>query len=224
MQIDIKQLVKEYHGEGDTVRVLDGLDLHVARASVLSVEGASGEGKSTLLNIIGTVDKATSGEIWIDESELTGMRPSEKELFRAQSLGFIFQHHYLLPDFTVLYNVMMPLLIQRKDRGWCRSEATRILERVGLAHRLDHYPNQISGGEMARVGVARALVGGKQLILADEPTGNLDKRNSDKLCDLLWELQAELGFTLLIVTHDMDVAARVPLRYRLANGTLQTIG
>ncbi|MCB1306755.1 MAG: ABC transporter ATP-binding protein, partial [Leptospiraceae bacterium] len=190
---------------------------------IVSVEGASGEGKSTLLNIIGTMDVATSGTIRVGEHEITRMNEREKENFRAAELGFIFQHHYLLPDFTVLENVMMPLLIQRAPVRSSRDVAARMLDMVGLSHRLEHFPGQISGGEMARAGVARALVGDKKLILADEPTGNLDKNNSDRLAELLWRLQSELSFTLLIVTHDRDLAERVPVRHRLASGSLQRI-
>ncbi len=220
-EIRISSLMKEFRGEGETITVLNNLYLDVPAGSIVSVEGASGEGKSTLLNIIGTIDQATSGTVIIDGAEITSMTERDKEAFRADRLGFIFQHHYLLPDFTVLENVMMPMLIQRKPVPSSRDEAANALNMVGLAERLNHYPTQISGGEMARAGVARSLVGGKQLILADEPTGNLDQRNSDRLADLLWKLQGELKFTLLIVTHDMDLAGRVPVRYRLAGGNLE---
>ncbi|HMY46590.1 MAG TPA: ATP-binding cassette domain-containing protein, partial [Leptospiraceae bacterium] len=199
------------------------LDMDVEEGSIASVEGASGVGKSTLLHIIGTIDSATTGDIKIHGRDVHSMSQSEKEMFRARSLGFIFQHHYLLPDFTVLENVMMPLLITRESQIKSREHAEQALSWVGLSHRLNHYPSQISGGEMARAGVARALVGGKRLILADEPTGNLDKNNSDRLADLIWQLQSELKFTLMIVTHDRDLAERVPLRYRLTAGKLARI-
>jgi lipoprotein-releasing system ATP-binding protein len=221
--IEIRDLVKEFRGERETIQVLRGLDLIVPSGSIASVEGASGAGKSTLLNIIGTIDHPSSGLVRLDSQDVTNMSEREKEAFRAHRLGFIFQHHYLLPDFTVLENVMMPLLIQRKAVAKGREDATYYLEMVGLGERLHHYPTQISGGEMARAGVARALVGGKRLILADEPTGNLDKQNSDRLADLLWRLQDELKFTLLIVTHDMDLAARVPVRHSLVDGSLHPI-
>jgi lipoprotein-releasing system ATP-binding protein len=221
--IEINELSKEYRGESDTVEVLSGLNFMVQKGEIVSVEGASGEGKSTLLNIIGTIDSATSGRILIDDVNITDMTEREKEKFRSRSLGFIFQHHYLLPDFTVLENVTMPLLILRRPISVAQKEAEDILAKVGLHHRLDHYPSQISGGEMARAGVARALVGGKTLILADEPTGNLDRKNSDKLADLIWSLQSDFKFTLMIVTHDQELAARVPTRYRLKQGSLQKI-
>lgn len=218
--LEIRGLVKEYRGEGETIRVIDGLDLEIPRNSIASVEGASGVGKSTLLNIIGTIDHYDGGEIVIQGKRVDDLNGSAREYFRASTLGFIFQHHYLLPDFTVLENVVMPLLIQRKVMRTSLREATDALKLVGLGHRLNHYPSQISGGEMARAGVARALVGDKKLLLADEPTGNLDRGNSDKLADLLWKLQEEMGFTLLMVTHDQHLASRVPLRYQLEGGKL----
>lgn len=221
--IEIRGLIKEFRGERETIQVLRHLDLIVPSGGIASVEGASGAGKSTLLNIIGTIDHPSAGLVRLDSQDVTGMSEGEKEAFRAHRLGFIFQHHYLLPDFTLVENVMMPLLIQRRRGTDVRANAAHYLEMVGLGARLDHYPTQISGGEMARAGVARALVGGKRLILADEPTGNLDKQNSDRLADLLWRLQDELKFTLLIVTHDMELAARVPVRYRLTDGRLESI-
>ena len=221
--IEINGLEKEYRREGETVTVLKNLDLSIPAGKIASVEGASGAGKSTLLNIIGTIDTATGGSVVIQGQEVSSMSPREKEAFRAGSLGFIFQHHYLLPDFTVLENVMMPMLIQRKAKSLAREKAVEALTRVGLAGRLDHYPTQISGGEMARSGVARALVGDKQVILADEPTGNLDRANSDSLANDLWKLQEELKFTLLIVTHDQELASRVPIRYFLRDKKLEAM-
>ncbi|MCE9597359.1 MAG: ABC transporter ATP-binding protein [Spirochaetia bacterium] len=217
--VEIKGLKKEYQGEGETVRVLDNLDMTVTSGSIVCVEGASGVGKSTLLHVIGTMDSA-EGEVRVLGREVLGMSDGEKEKFRGRDLGFIFQHHYLLPDFTVLENVMMPLLIQGGTFPEAQAAARAMLENVGLSHRLTHFPTQISGGELARTGVARALVGGKKLILADEPTGNLDKRNSDHLAELIWKLQAELAFTLILVTHDRELAGRVPIRYRMHQGKL----
>lgn len=221
--IDIENLVKEYRGEGETIRVLDNLEMQIQRGTIASVEGASGVGKSTLLNIIGTLDSHSTGKIKIEGQDVSLLSENAKEKFRADTLGFIFQHHYLLPDFTVLENVMMPLLIQRVSLLQASRESKEALDLVGLSHRLNHYPSQVSGGEMARAGVARSLVGGKKLILADEPTGNLDRENSDRLADLLWNLQSELKFTLLIVTHDRDLARRVPHRFRMQKGKLHPI-
>lgn len=222
--IEIRGLTKQYRGETETITVLQNLDFVVPAASIVSVEGASGEGKSTLLNIIGSIDAPSSGVVRVAGRDIAGYTEREKEDFRATTVGLIFQHHYLLPDFTVIENAMMPLLILRRPVQEARREAEQSLALVGLSHRLEHYPAQISGGEMARAGVARALVGGKKLILADEPTGNLDKHNSDRLAELLWRLQGELGFTLVIVTHDMELAARVPLRHRLKEGRIEAFG
>ncbi len=219
----IEGLRKEYRGEGETVTVLDGLDLRIEPGTISSVEGKSGVGKSTLLNIIGTIDSHDAGSVRVFGRELSELDERSRELFRATVVGFIFQHHYLLPDFTIVENVMMPLLILRRPPREARAEAAEALGLVGLADRLEHYPGQVSGGEMARAGVARALVGNKQLILADEPTGNLDRANAERLVDLIWRLQAELSFTLLIVTHDRELAERVPNRYRLLAQRLESV-
>jgi lipoprotein-releasing system ATP-binding protein len=217
--VQVRDLVKEYRGEGETVRVIDGLSLDVERGGMVAVQGASGVGKSTLLHIIGTMDTG-AGDVRVLGQDVMKMNEPEKERFRARDLGFIFQHHYLLPDFTLLENVMMPLLIQGEPFPNAEDIAAEMLTGVGLGHRLTHFPGQVSGGELARTGVARALVGGKRLILADEPTGNLDKKNSDHLADLIWKLHAELGFALILVTHDTDLASRMPVRYRMSQGKL----
>lgn len=217
--VEVKDLVKEYRGEGETVRVIDGLSLSVEQGGMVAVQGASGVGKSTLLHIIGTMDSGT-GSVRVLGRDVMRMSEPEKEKFRARDLGFIFQHHYLLPDFTLHENVMMPLLIQGEPFARAQDIAADMLGSVGLSHRLSHFPGQVSGGELARTGVARALVGGKRLILADEPTGNLDKKNSDHLADLIWKLHAEMGFALILVTHDTDLASRMPVRYRMSQGRL----
>lgn len=217
--VETHNLSKEYRGEGETVRVIDDLDLVVYEKDMVCVEGASGVGKSTLLHVLGTMDSAT-GAAFVLGRDVLKMSEPEKEMFRARDLGFIFQHHYLLPDFTVLENVMMPLLIQGESFAVADQMSREMLGHVGLGHRLSHFPSQVSGGELARTGVARALVGGKKLILADEPTGNLDKKNSDHLAELIWKLHDELGFTLILVTHDTDLAARLPVRYRMTQGRL----
>lgn len=221
--IRIRQLSRFYESEGERVDVLNDLSLDIERGQILSVEGVSGAGKSTFLHVIGGIDRANSGSIEVFGKEVTSLSGAQIEQFRATTVGFIFQHHYLLPDFTVIENVMMPLWILRQPIAIIRQKAITMLERVGLGHRLEHYPSQISGGEMARAGVARALVGDKSLILADEPTGNLDRVNSEKLVDLLWQLQKELGFNMILVTHDMELAGRVPNRYQLRSGNLKPL-
>lgn len=222
--LKIVKLSKQFEDESSSVLVLDELDLEVPAGSIVSIEGASGSGKSTLLNIIGTMDSPSSGYVKYGKQKLNYLSAREKEKFRAQKLGFIFQHYYLLPDFTVLENVMMPLLIAKHPWSEARKKSDELLKMVGLAERKEHFPARISGGEMARTGLARALAAeGISLVLADEPTGNLDMQNSNHLADMLWDLQKELSFTLIIVTHDQDFAARIPVRYRLNLGKLERI-
>ncbi|MCS7205226.1 MAG: ABC transporter ATP-binding protein [Leptospiraceae bacterium] len=226
--IELFQVHKTYISEGEEVRVLQGIDLVVPSQSVISIEGASGSGKSTLLNLIGTIDKPTLGEIYIENQKVIFEDTKMIDNFRSHVIGFIFQHYYLLPDFTVLENVLMPLWIKNQKVKSTRNkelieEAKDILNKVGLSHRLHHYPSQISGGEMARVAVARALVGKKKIILADEPTGNLDKENSLKVVELLWKLHDEYQFTMVLVSHDRDITKEIPNRYQLENGKLYKI-
>lgn len=222
--LKVLKLSKQFEDESGELEVLKELDLEVPAGSIVSVEGASGSGKSTLLNIVGTMDSPTSGYVEYGQQKLIDMSLKEKENFRAKKLGFIFQHYYLLPDFTVLENIMMPLLIARENWKEARRKSEEILEMVGLSERKGHFPTRISGGEMSRTSLARALVGGERsLILADEPTGNLDAQNSRTLADLLWDLQKKLKFTLIIVTHDQDFASRIPVRYRLQSGKLRAI-
>ncbi len=221
--IRTKDLTKIYDTKAGSLIILDQLNLNIEPGSIVAIEGASGSGKSTLLNILGTIDVPTSGDVYYDSQELNKISNRNKERLRAQKIGFIFQNYYLLPDFTVLENVMLPLLISRYSWLQARKESMRLLEMVGLESREAHYPSQISGGEMARTGVARALVGNKRLILADEPTGNLDQNNSDRITNLLLSLQKELSFSLILVTHDRDLAMRVPVCYRLHQGKLSLV-
>ena len=222
--LKIVKLSKQFADESSSILVLDGLDLEVPAASIVSIEGVSGSGKSTLLNIVGTMDSPSSGYVKYGKQKLNCMSEGEKEKFRARQLGFVFQHYYLLPDFTILENTMMPLLISKQPWAEARKKSEDLLEMVALSGRKAHFPARISGGEMARAGLARALVGGnKSIVLADEPTGNLDAENSNHLADLLWDLQKKLSFTLIIVTHDQDFAARIPVRYRLHLGKLNPI-
>ena len=218
--LGISNVGKVFESDGNSTRVLDKLNLSVETGSIVAIEGASGSGKSTLLNLIATIDTPSTGKISYGDKILSQFSTREKEKFRAQNLGFIFQHYCLLPDFSVLENVMMPLLICKNSWSFALEKSRVLLDLVGLDNRKSHFPSQISGGEMARVGVARALVGEKDLVLADEPTGNLDKSNSEKLADLLWSLQQKLNFTLIIVTHDRDFAARASQRYQLSSGNL----
>ncbi len=224
--VKLENIYKTYISEGEEIHVLNGIDLEVEKGEIISIEGVSGSGKSTLLNIIGIIDKPDQGNLWIDNIKIDVNRQDKLDEIRALKIGFIFQHYYLLPDFNILENVMMPLWIMQKRNIFIdniQKQAKELLDLVGLSHRLYHYPSQISGGEMARATVARALVGNKKLILADEPTGNLDKENSYKIIDLLWNLQKNFQFTLIIVTHDRELAEKIPKRYKLDNGKLRSI-
>ena len=222
--LKIVKLRKQFQDRSGEILVLNELELKVPSGSVISIEGASGSGKSTLLNIIGTMDSPSSGYVEYGRQRLSSLSEREKENFRSRNLGFIFQHYYLLPDFTVLENTMMPLLISKENWSEARKKSEELLEMVGLGKRKEHFPTRISGGEMARTGLARALVGGKKsIVLADEPTGDLDDKNSRHLANLLWKLQEKLKFTLIIVTHDQDFATQISVRYRLHLGKLEPI-
>ncbi len=195
--IKVRNLVKNYHILDKEFKILDHLDLDVEEGEIVSVEGKSGIGKSTLLNILGSMDSSDSGEVDVCGVALDRISETGKEKFRAEKVSFIFQHHLLLPDFTALENVSIPLLINGVQSGKARQMSIEMLDRVGLKDRHDNFPSQLSGGESARVGVARALVAGKKLILADEPTGNLDRENSRNLMSLILELQKSFVFRWL---------------------------
>lgn len=228
MILKLENIYKSYISEGDIIHVLNGINLEIYENQILSVEGASGSGKSTLLNIIGVIDKPDSGNLFILDQKVNFSNPSDLDKIRSQYIGFIFQHYYLLPDFTVLENVLMPAWILEKQKKGNHNknyikQAKELLEKVGMSHRLNHFPSQISGGEMARTSIARALMGEKKILLADEPTGNLDKENSKNIIELLWNLQQEYHFTLIIVTHDSELTQKIQNRYKLINGKLQSL-
>jgi lipoprotein-releasing system ATP-binding protein len=211
---------KGYATAAGRVSVLRGLDLEVTGGEMLAILGASGVGKSTLLHILGTLDRADAGTLTFEGEDLA--RLSEKHLreFRNAALGFVFQFHHLLPEFTALENVMMPLLIARRDARSARDVARALLDELGLQNRLDHRPGALSGGEQQRVAVARALARSPRALLADEPTGNLDRETGDRLHDLLRRLNRERQITVVVVTHNEGLAARCDRRLRLEAGTL----
>ncbi|WP_428266875.1 ABC transporter ATP-binding protein [Haliangium sp.] len=211
-------LCKEYPHGDRTVPVLRDVDLDLQAGEMAAIVGASGVGKSTLLQVLGTLDVPTSGTIRINGEDLTRMGPSRLAQFRNREIGFVFQFHHLLPEFTALENVMMPALIQRIPRQRAADQASDILGRVGLSHRLTHKPSELSGGEQQRVALARAMVLGPSLLLADEPTGNLDKRTGEEIHGLFVELNRERGSTLLVVTHNPELAAMMPRCLRMLDG------
>ncbi|WP_209452039.1 ABC transporter ATP-binding protein [Leptospira ryugenii] len=221
--ISVRGLQKYYQVLDQRYHILDGLDFEVKAGEIVSVEGASGVGKSTLLNILGAMDSFNEGDVEVCGVSLKNLSERQREMFRAEKISFIFQQHLLLPDFTAIENVMMPLLISKVPNKEARQAAFAMLEKVGLANRTESFPSQLSGGESARVGVARALVGRKQLILADEPTGNLDRDNSRHLMDLIKDLQREFQFSLILVTHDMELASMAHRRNRILSGKLNPL-
>ncbi len=195
--------------------MLRGIDFDLLPGEVASVVGASGAGKSTLLHVLGTLDAPSSGSIAIDGVEVSGLPAARLAEFRNREIGFVFQFHHLLPEFTALENAMMPGLILRRPRAECAARASAMLTRVGLAERLQHRPGELSGGEQQRVALARALLIGPRLLLADEPTGNLDTKTGRAMHELLSELNRELGMTILLVTHNDELAARSSRKLRM---------
>jgi lipoprotein-releasing system ATP-binding protein len=202
------------------IKVLDRIDLTLTVGEVVSIVGKSGTGKSTLLHCMGTLDLPSSGQILFGGVDIVQLSPPELARFRNRTIGFVFQFHHLLPEFTALENVMMPAMVGRRPTKEAREQAEEILEAVGVAHRLHHRPGELSGGEQQRVAIARALVMHPKLLLADEPTGNLDTRTSEEVHELLLRLNEEHQITMLLVTHNMELAYRSPRVIRMADGRL----
>jgi len=211
---------KHFEEAGQRLDVLRGVDLRVARGETLAIIGESGSGKTTLLQILGGLDLPSSGDIRINGESLASLSDAARGTLRNHALGFVYQFHHLLPEFSALENVAMPLLVRRTPVVEAEREARALLERVGLAGRLTHRPAQLSGGERQRAAVARALVTRPQLVLADEPTGNLDGRNARGVLELMLELNRELGTSLVLVTHSADIAARMQRVLTLQEGQL----
>jgi lipoprotein-releasing system ATP-binding protein len=211
---------KHFDEAGQRLEVLRGVELRVARGETLAIIGESGSGKTTLLQILGGLDLPSSGDIRINGESLASLSDAARGTLRNRALGFVYQFHHLLPEFSALENVAMPLLVRRTPVADAEREARALLERVGLGARLTHRPAQLSGGERQRAAVARALVTRPQLVLADEPTGNLDGRNARGVLELMLELNRELGTSLVLVTHSSEIAARMQSVLTLQDGRL----
>ncbi len=215
-----RQLTKRYDQGGLDVEVLQGVDLSIQVGERVAIMGASGSGKSTLLHLLGGLDKATSGEVILSGTNLNNVSAIKLAKLRNSSLGFIYQSHHLLGEFTVLENVAMPLLIAGESIKQATIRATELLKRVGLGHRIEHKPGELSGGERQRAAVARALINKPGLVLADEPTGNLDSKTADQIYQLMLELNQELQVSFLVVTHDHELATRLGKVLHMEDGLI----
>ncbi len=224
MLLELKKVDKSYPAPGgdERIEVLKGIDLAVEAGEGIAIVGPSGSGKSTLLNIIGGLDRQTAGKILIDDQNILGFDEKELASFRNTTVGFVFQLHHLLPQCSILENVLIPSIVNKDSskRAEVKQRAEHLLETVNLQHRLTHRPGEISGGERQRAAVARALINNPKLILADEPTGSLDRDSSDGMAELLADINQRLGVTLIVVTHASEVAARMQRVFTLQDGEL----
>lgn len=224
--VECKKLIKSYKeqsvanakGKGVVTSVLKGIDLNIKAGEQVAILGQSGSGKSTLLHILAMLDLPDSGEVKIAGADVASLSDNAKAEFRNNNMGFIYQFHHLLMEFDAIENVAMPLLIQGEEEAVAKQKAQEMLDAVGLSHRYHHRPAQMSGGERQRVAIARALVNEPKLVLADEPTGNLDKKNSEQVFQLFLKLNRELGTSLVVVTHDLDLASRFDRVIELDDG------
>lgn len=221
MVIEAKGVSRGFRQGPKRVQVLKDVSLQVPAGTSMAIVGASGAGKSTLLHILGGLDKPDEGDVFVDGKSIWQMSERQRSDLRNARMGFIYQFHHLLPEFTALENVAMPLLIRGESTTEAAKRAAALLEKVGLGQRLDHKPGELSGGERQRAAVARALVGNPGCILGDEPTGNLDERIANQVFDQLIELNTELNTSLILVTHDMQLAARMNQRFELHMGSLK---
>ena len=217
-EIRVENLLKSYKQGPRTVEALKGIDLVFTPGESVAIVGASGAGKTTFIHILGTIDRPSGGRVLYDGRDVFAMGESELARFRNRTVGFVFQFHHLLPEFTALENTMMPALIQGMHRKKAKGRAEEILGQVGLRDRMTHKPGELSGGEQQRVAVARSLILEPAVLLADEPTGNLDRETGEGVYRLLQQMNTERGITMVIVTHNEEIAGRLPRRIRLVDG------
>lgn len=213
-------LTKEYSDGENSVKVLKNINFSINKAEQVAIVGSSGSGKSTLLHLLGALDKPTSGQVLFEQQDIYSFSSNQQAQFRNQSLGFVYQFHHLLPEFSALENVAMPLLIAKKNLKQANEMAINMLDKVGLSHRHSHKPAELSGGERQRVAIARALVTEPKLILADEPTGNLDQKTGESIYQLLSDLREQMFTSFVVVTHDTQLAKRLDRSLNLVDGCL----
>jgi lipoprotein-releasing system ATP-binding protein len=223
MKIEVQRLEKSYYLGGAGIPVLRGLDLVLQPGDFASITGSSGVGKSTFLQVVGTLDTPTAGRVLFDGVDVFKLSAKEIADFRNAQIGFVFQFHHLLPEFTALENVMLPSLVARKSSADASRRARTLLDEVGLSHRMGHRPGELSGGEQQRVALARALVNEPSVLLADEPTGNLDETTGEGIHEILARLNRERGITVLVVTHNPRLAARMPRKLRMTLGGIEDV-
>jgi len=218
--LEARNVHKSFRQGPVTLEVLQGVAISIGTGERIAIVGSSGSGKTTLLQILGGLDRPTTGHVLVDGKDIHEQTEKERGDLRNRALGFVYQFHHLLPEFSALENVAMPLLVRRMKVADARAKARRLLDRVGLGQRLDHRPDQLSGGERQRAAVARALVTEPKIVLADEPTGNLDGSNAESVFALMLELNRELGTSLIVVTHDLRLASRMERIFAIERGVL----
>lgn len=215
-----ENVCKHYQEGSNNVKVLDNVNFRIDKAEQVAILGSSGSGKSTLLHVLGALDTPTSGKVFFNQQDIFRFNDKQQAKFRNQSLGFVYQFHHLLPEFTALENVSMPLLIGKVEKNHAKHRASEMLEKVGLFHRITHKPSEMSGGERQRVAIARALVTEPDLVLADEPTGNLDHKTGQSIYQLLNELREQISTSFIVVTHDTELAKKLDRTLLITDGKL----